>query len=130
MSVKIDLTGKNILITGAGGSIGKEIVKKYLDAGANCICLDKSLKTLKKIEFKQKFLNKVILFNINFEKKNFIKKISIKLKKIKKVDVLINNAGFSFTNSFHRYRLTDWEKTLKINLTTPFLLSQFISKIL
>ena len=60
------------------------------------------------------------MFNINFEKKNFIKKISIKLKKIKKVDVLINNAGFSFTNSFHRYRLTDWEKTLKINLTTPF----------
>ena len=37
-------TGKNILITGAGGSIGKEIVKRYLDAGANCICLDKSLK--------------------------------------------------------------------------------------
>ena len=41
MSVKIDLTGKNILITGAGGSIGKESVKRYLDAGANCICLDK-----------------------------------------------------------------------------------------
>ena len=54
MSVKIDLTGKNILITGAGGSIGKEIVKKYLDAGANCICLDK-VKNLQKIEFKQNF---------------------------------------------------------------------------
>jgi NAD(P)-dependent dehydrogenase (short-subunit alcohol dehydrogenase family) len=128
MSVKIDLTGKNILITGAGGSIGKEIVKKYLDAGANCICLDKSLKILRKINFKQRSSKKIIFFNINFEKKNFIKKISIKLKKIKKIDVLINNAGFSFTNSFHKYKLTDWAKTLKINLTTPFLLSQLISK--
>ena len=74
MSVKIDLTGKNILITGAGGSIGKEIVKKYLDAGANCICLDKSLKILRKINFKQRSSKKIIFFNINFEKKNFIKK--------------------------------------------------------
>ena len=127
MSVKIDLTGKNILITGAGGSIGKEIVKKYLDAGANCICLDKSLKILRKINVKQRSSKKIIFFDINFEKKNFIKKISIKLKRIKRIDVLINNAGFSNMNSFHQYKLTDWEKTLKINLTTPFLLSQLIS---
>ena len=115
MSIKIDLTGKNILITGAGGSIGREIVKRYLNAGAKCICLDKSLKIFQKIDFKHKSSKRVIFFNINFEKKNFIKKISIKLKKIKKVDVLINNAGFSFTNSFHKYKLTDWEKTLNIN---------------
>ena len=31
MSVKIDLSGKNILITGAGGSIGTEIVLKFLE---------------------------------------------------------------------------------------------------
>ena len=58
MSVKINLEGKNILITGAGGSIGAEIVFKFLEAGANCLCLDKNLKNLKKI-LKSNFIRKV-----------------------------------------------------------------------
>tara|TARA_B100001057_G_C22749208_1_gene911046 strand:- start:249 stop:1016 length:768 start_codon:yes stop_codon:yes gene_type:complete len=128
MSVKIDLTGKNILITGAGGSIGIEIVSKFLEAGANCICLDKNLKDLKKIKSKKSFLNRVTLININFEKKNYLTSIIYKLKKIKKINVLINNAGFTSSKNFLKYKLADWEKTININLTTPFLISQIISK--
>ena len=37
---QIDLTGKNVLITGAGGDIGSVIVLKFLK-GANCFCLIK-----------------------------------------------------------------------------------------
>ena len=40
MSVKIDLTGKNVLITGAGGDIGSVIVLKFLEA-EKIVCLDK-----------------------------------------------------------------------------------------
>ena len=29
MSIKIDLTGKNVLITGAGGDIGSAITKNF-----------------------------------------------------------------------------------------------------
>lgn len=128
MSIKIDLSGKNILITGAGGNIGAEIVLKFLQAGANCICLDKNLKDLKKIKLKKSFLNKVTLINVNFEKKNYLTSMFNELKKIKKINVLINNAGFSSSNNFLKYKLADWEKTININLTTPFIISQIISK--
>ena len=71
MSVKIDLTGKNVLITGAGGDIGSVITLKYLEAGANCFCLDKNFKNLKKIKIKKKLSDKITLIKADFEKKNF-----------------------------------------------------------
>ena len=72
MSIKIDLSDKNILITGACGSIGTEITLKFLEAGANCICLDKNLKNFKKLKFKKEFLNNITFIEIDFEKKNFL----------------------------------------------------------
>ena len=128
MSIKIDLNGKNVLITGAGGSIGTEITLKFLEAGANCLCLDKNLKNLIEIKSKKKFLNKVTFLEIDFEKKNFIKNFLKKIKKNIKIDTLINNAGFSSSKKFLEYSLADWKKTLEINLTSPFILSQLISK--
>ena len=71
MSIKIDLTGKNVLITGDGGDIGSAITKKFLEAGANCFCFDKYFKNLKRDKIKNKFLNKVTLIKVDFEKKNF-----------------------------------------------------------
>ncbi len=128
MSIKIDLNGKNVLITGAGGSIGTEITLKFLEAGANCLCLDKNLKNLIEIKSKKKFLNKVTFLEIDFEKKNFTRNFLKKIKKNIKIDTLINNAGFSSSKKFLEYSLADWKKTLEINLTSPFILSQLISK--
>ena len=127
MSIKIDLKGKNILITGANGSIGSEIFLKFIEAGANCICLDKNFQNLKKIKLK-KISNKISFLKINFEDKNFIKYFLKKIEKKTKIDILINNAGYTISKNFLEYELKDWEKTLKINLTTPFMLSQIISK--
>ena len=44
------------------------------------------------------------------------------------IHILVNNAGFSLSKKFLEYKITDWQKTLDINLTTPFLLTQIISK--
>lgn len=128
MSVKIDLTGKNILITGAGGDIGSYITLKYLEAGANCFCLDKNFKNLKKIDIKKKFLDKITFIKVDFEKKNFIKIFQKKINKNLKIDTLINNAGFTSSQKFSKYSLKIWQKTLQINLTTPFIISQLISR--
>jgi len=128
MSVKIDLTGKNVLITGAGGDIGSFITLKYLEAGANCFCLDKNFKNLKKIKIKKKLLDKITFIKVDFEKRNFIKIFQKKINKNLKIDILINNAGFTSSQKFSKYSLKNWQKTLDINLTTPFIISQLISR--
>jgi NAD(P)-dependent dehydrogenase (short-subunit alcohol dehydrogenase family) len=126
MSIKIDLVGKNVLITGAAGDIGSEITLKFLEAGATCICLDKNIKHLTKLK-KNKNL-KINSLKIDFEKKDFIKDFLKKINKNLKIDVLINNAGFTSSEKFLQYSLKNWKKTIDINLTTPFMLSQLISK--
>ena len=128
MSIKINLENKNVLITGANGSIGSEITLKFLTAGANCFCLDKNFEKLKKIKSKKNFSNKITLLKINLEDRNVTKNFLQKIKKNIKIDILINNAGFTSSRGFLNYRLEDWEKTLKINLTAPFLLAQVVSK--
>ena len=128
MSIKIDLDGKNVLITGANGSIGTEIVFKFLQAGANCLCVDKNLKELKKLTSKKKIFQKLTFLEIDFEKKNLKENFLKNFKKKIKIDILINNAGFSSSKKFLNYTLNDWRKTLEINLTSPFIFSQLVAK--
>jgi len=128
MTTKIDFTGKNVLITGANGSIGHEITLQYLNSGASCICLDKNFQNLKKLKSKNSFSKRLTFLNLDFENKDFKKILYKKIFNIKKIDVLINNAGFTSSKEFLKYNLDDWEKTIRINLTCPFIISQMISK--
>lgn len=128
MSIKINLKNKNVLITGADGSIGYEITTKFLSAGANCICIDKNLKNLKKLSTKEKYTSQITLIKVDLRKEGSINNLFKKIKKKFKVHILINNAGYTSSKSFFKYDLKEWEKTLKINLTAPFLITQMISK--
>ena len=128
MSVEIDLSGKNVLISGAGGDIGSEIVLRFLEAGANCFCIDKSFKNFKKLKIEKSLLQKIIFIELDLEKKEFFKNILNKINKKTKIDILVNNAGFTCSQKFSNYSLKNWKKTIDINLTTPFRLSQFVSK--
>ena len=127
MSIKIDLSKKNVLITGAGGGIGSIITKKFLEAGANCICVDKNFKKSQVKFIKKNFNQKVQFLKLDFEK-NFLKNLKKNLKKKFTIDVLVNNAGFTSSEHFLNYRLNNWEKTLRINLTATFIISQEIAK--
>ncbi|MDA9710652.1 SDR family oxidoreductase [Candidatus Pelagibacter sp.] len=128
MSIKINLKNKNVLITGANGSIGYEITTKFLLAGANCVCVDKNFEELKKLISKGNYSSQITLFKVDLNKKNLIKNFINKIKKRFKIHILINNAGYTSSKNFLSYNFKEWEKTLQINLTAPFLISQMISK--
>jgi NAD(P)-dependent dehydrogenase (short-subunit alcohol dehydrogenase family) len=40
------------------------------------------------------------------------------------VDILVNNAGYAVFKPFLEYTQDDWQRTLDVNLTAPFLLTQ------
>ena len=118
----IDFKNKNILITGASGGIGNELVKKFVSLGGNV--LGTGTKTEKLDSLKKKYPNiKVKKFDvIDHERiEEFIDNVTLELGGL---DILINNAGTNMDNLSLRMNGEEWKKVIDINLTSTFLLSK------
>ncbi len=122
----INFKNKNILITGASGGIGNELVKKFVSLGGNVLGSGTNSEKLDKI--KKQYPNiKVKKFNIaeHLRIEEFIDDVSLELGGL---DILINNAGPNADNLSLRMKEEEWKKVIDINLTATFLLSKHAIK--
>ena len=122
----INFKDKNILITGASGSIGNDLVKKFVSLGGNVF--GSGTKTEKLDELKKKYPTiKVKKFDIAEHSRieEFIENVVLELGGL---DILINNAGINKDNLSLRMKDEEWKKVLDINLTSTFLLSKYAIK--
>jgi len=122
----IESKNKNILITGATGGIGNELVKKFVSLGGNV--LGAGTKTDKLDELKKQHSNiKVKKFDMmeHGRIEEFIDNIHLELGGL---DVLVNNAGVNVDNLSLRMKDDEWKKVIDINLTSTFLLSKYAIK--
>ena len=122
----ISFKNKNILITGASGGIGNELVKKFVSLGGNVLGSGTKSEKLDKIK-KQYPSIKVKKFDVSDHSRieEFIDDISLELGGI---DILINNAGTNADNLSLRMKEEEWKKVIDINLTSTFLLSKYAIK--
>ena len=123
----IDLTDKNIIVTGASGGIGNTIVKKLNEAGANILASGTNIEKLETLKDKYEKI-KILNFNISQNDKieEFIQNATQQLGG--SLDCIINNAGITQDNLAIRMSLEEWKKVIDINLTSTFLLSKFAIK--
>lgn len=100
------LKDKTIIITGCSSGIGKAIAKAFYDHDANTILFD---------------------IKNGFDVTDY-EKIEKRLKlNDERIDILVNCAGITFRNrKSETFPLTEWNKTLEVNLTAPFKLSQLV----
>ena len=122
----INFKNKNVLITGASGGIGSELVKKFVSLGANV--LGSGTKAEKLDQIKKKNPNiKVKRFDISEHSRieEFIDNVSLELEGL---DILINNAGTNADNLSLRMKVEEWKKVVDVNLTSTFLLSKYAIK--
>jgi len=122
----ISFKNKNILITGATGGIGNELIKKFFSLGANIVATGTKSEKLDIIKKKYTSI-KILKFNISEHSRieEFIDNIVLELGGL---DILINNAGINADNLSIRMKDEEWKKVIDINLTSTFLLCKYSIK--
>jgi len=123
------LKDKIALVTGGSQGIGKAIAEKLCAAGAaGAIAAldDRALKSTS-AEFQSKgfkFKSYGVDLSDDAQADSVVKSV---VRDLGPVDILINNAGITGpTGRADQLALGDWDKTLQINLRTPFVLSRAV----
>jgi len=99
---KLDFAGRNAVVTGGMQGIGAAIVKRLKASGANVTVWD--LDASPRVDVSDP------------------KSIDKALQGLSKIDVLVNNAGVAGQNvPTVDYPIEEWERVLRINLTSQFL---------
>jgi len=134
------LKDKIVVITGGSGFLGSEFALTLSNIGAMPIVLDKNKNSLQLLEkkFKKKKLRGLFfLVDLNNENKVNVA-IDLIIKKYKKIDCLINAAGFTgqemletnvnFFEKFEKYNFQLWQRSLNENLSSTFLVTKSVAK--
>jgi len=122
----INFKNKKILITGASGGIGNELVNKFILLGGNV--MGSGTKTEKLDLLKKKYPSvKVKKFDMaeHSRVEEFIDNATLELGGL---DILINNAGTNMDNLSLRMKDDEWKKVIDVNLTSTFLISKYAIK--
>ena len=114
---------KKVLVTGATGSIGKEIVKEYAKNGF-FVYIHYNSNHQKAQNLLEEIDNKGELISFDIKDKESIKNSLENLD----VDVLINNAGIIKDNLFFFMSDESWEDVINTNLNGNFYITKIISK--
>ncbi len=104
---------KIAVVTGANGGIGKELIVKLEKDGYYCLKVDKGgVESEKYIPCDFTKQDHVI---------NLAKKIFLRFKKI---DILFNVAGIGIYKEIEDLDIHDWNNSISINITAPFILTK------
>lgn len=134
---KLDFSGKNFIITGAGGNLGQELSLSLASAGANLILIDKDelrLENLKLILTKNSF-NYMECITCDLERSDERKIVfSSIINKYLEVHGLINCSAFvgdtnllGWNVEFGNQSLETWRRAIEVNLTSIFEICQILA---
>jgi len=116
--MNINFKGKVVLITGCTKGIGKELFLKFISLGAYVIGTSR-FKEIKKTKYE--------IIKADFSSQDQINNFVNKLKKIKNIDILINNAGINKISYINKIDILDLNKIINVNLVAPMLISKEVS---
>ena len=116
----MDFKGKKILVTGATGGIGGDIVRKFLSLNATVLGTGTNLEKLNSLKEKNpKLITEQFDISKHDKIDEFIDKVFSSLGGL---DILINNAGITKDNLSLRMKSEEWQKVIDINLSSTFYL--------
>ena len=122
----INFNKKKIIITGATGGIGNELVKKFTSLEGEVLATGTNEEKLENLKKNYPSVE-ILKFDISkhSEIETFIDKAHLKLNGL---DVLVNNAGITLDNLSLRMKNDEWQKVIDINLSSTFYFCKYALK--
>jgi 3-hydroxybutyrate dehydrogenase len=123
--VKIDLTGKTALVTGASRGIGRAIALELARSGANVIVSARSTTELEQLQLELQHLGvKALAVPCDVLDDESLKDLEARATEFGGVDILVNNAGITQGVKFVDTSLELWQKIQRINVDAAMRLMQ------
>ncbi len=122
--MKIDLTGKTALVTGASRGIGEAIARRLGEAGAHVLVAARSLDRVKEIASE---IGNATGVELDIAAPDVRERITALLKE-RPIDILVNNAGITEDDLFIRMKPDAWTNVLRTNLDSAFHVTQEVVK--
>jgi len=119
------LKDKIVFITGGSRGIGAACVTLFHQAGATVAFSFKENESAADRLINTFAADKPFAVKINFNSENdIVEKVKFILTKFGRIDILVNNAGIWKYGEADNMSLEDWNETIKINLTSTFLVTR------
>lgn len=125
----MEITNKNVFVTGSTRGIGLAIAHEFAQAGANIVLNGRSAISDELLAEFSKYNVKVIAITGDVSQFDDAKRmVDQAIGELGSVDVLVNNAGITNDKLMLKMSEEDFERVLKINLTGSFNMTQAILK--
>jgi len=118
------LSGKVSIVTGAGGGIGRAIAHRFSSEGCAVVIAGPTREKVERVadEITAKGGKAIYTVTDVSNEAQVAEMVQAAVGKLGRLDFLINNAGIAGpTGLVHNLAREDWDRTLDINLTGPFL---------
>jgi 3-oxoacyl-[acyl-carrier protein] reductase len=94
MTNKIDLSGRNAVVTGGAQGIGRAIVERFVDSGATVAIWDRDVALAKKTATELQKRGRVVSFAVDVTDYSDVERAREEtIKALTRIDILVNNAA-------------------------------------
>jgi 3-oxoacyl-[acyl-carrier protein] reductase len=122
--MRIDLTGKTALVTGASRGIGEAIARRLGEAGAHVLVAARSLDRVNQVASE---IGNATGVELDISAPDIRDRVTALLKE-RPIDILVNNAGITEDDLFIRMKPEAWTNVLRTNLDSAFNITQEVVK--
>ncbi|XP_043784492.1 L-xylulose reductase [Apis laboriosa] len=120
--MNINFVGKRILVTGAGRGIGKDLALRLSKYEGQVIALSKEKNNLDKLCTEDPRIQSIC---VDLSDWNATRKA---VESVLPIDLLVNNAGVAYLNSFFDATPEDFDLTFTVNVKAILNVSQIVAK--
>ncbi|MDO6439886.1 SDR family oxidoreductase [Cyclobacterium sp. 1_MG-2023] len=129
MKSEADKKQRVVIVTGASRGIGKAITEAFVANGDLVTMVSENKEELLAAATSISKPENVLVLHGDLAIDGFVDEIvEVTFSKWGKIDVLINNAAWRTIETLKTISIQDWEKTIKICLTSPVFLSKLAAK--